>query len=62
MKLVLRYDFDRNDRDKIYNVSPRDLWETQYGGYARAFFISGSKTYNVSWNLGERVGEGAIIK
>ena len=55
------YDFDRDDRDRVYNVSPRELWEVQYGGYAKGFYVSGSETYSIMWTDGERIGSGAII-
>jgi hypothetical protein len=57
------YDFDRQGNTPFYNGRTySDMWELQYGGYARGFLIHGYATYFVSWELGERVGTGAYLQ
>ena len=42
-------------------VSPRNMWELQYGGLAKGYYSTGSYTYSVTWTRGQRIGSGASI-
>ena len=39
-----------------------DMWELQYGGYAKGYYVYGSAVYTVNWNYGDRLGTGAVIQ
>ncbi len=57
------YDWDRSltSMDNL-PVSPRDMWELQYGGLAKGYYSNGSESYTVSWNSGQRIGSGAVVE
>lgn len=57
------YDWDRSltSMDNL-PVSPRDMWELQYGGLAKGYYSNGSESYSVSWNSGQRIGSGAVVE
>ena len=56
------YDWDRNitNMDKL-PVSPRDMWELQYGGLAKGYYSNGIASFTVTWSTGQRIGAGASI-
>lgn len=56
------YDWDRNVLSMgNLPVSPRDMWELQYGGLAKGYYSHGSYSYSVTWTKGQRIGSGASI-
>lgn len=56
------YDWDKSDFDKIAGlVSPRDLWEIQYAGRGKGYYVYGINTLNVTWSQGQRWDTGAVI-
>ena len=46
----------------LNGVTYRDMWELQYGGFAKGYLIHGYANYNVTWDYQERVGTRAYLQ
>ena len=63
------FDWDYTDTDDfmipIINISStlsqQDLWELQYGGFAKGFNVTGENVLQVSWTTGQRMNSGLTI-
>lgn len=56
------YDWDRRITGMgNLPVSPRDLWELQYGGMAKGYLVTGTNTLTISWTQGRRYDTGADV-
>ena len=56
------YDWDRTDPNKFMNIiSPQELWEIQYAGYGKGYYVYGIDTLNIRWCNGQRWDSGAEI-
>lgn len=55
------YDWDNKDEEVVYTISPRELWELHYGGYARNFEVYGKNTFTMTWTQGQTFSNGVTI-
>lgn len=56
------YDFDKDKTEYYHTDLYRNMWELQYGGYAKGYYVYGAAVYSANWNYGDRIGTGGFIQ
>ena len=56
------YDFDKDKTEYYHTTLYRNMWELQYGGYAKGYYVYGAAVYSANWNYGDRIGTGGFLQ